>query len=261
MSRTFMHRTDPVAWTLPITGKPTGMNDRFRRRDEEPVEETPSAVTTTEHTRVAPERPDETRFTRDEHTPRAATEPAGTGLAAGTLRTVRARQREEFGGIHWGAAFFGWLSAVGLAAILTAIVSAAGATLAFTEDTGGEETIGLAGGIAMLVVALIAYFAGGYVAGRMTRFDGARQGLGVWAIALGVIVVLAAAGAIFDAEYNVLERLDLPRIPVDEGDLAAGAGIAVLGGIIGSLIAALVGGKAGERYHRKIDRVAVDPHA
>ena len=30
------------------------------------------------------------------------------------LHTARARQREEFGGINWGAAFFGWLVAVGL---------------------------------------------------------------------------------------------------------------------------------------------------
>jgi len=140
-------------------------------------------------------------------------------------------------------------------------VSAAGATLAFTEDadSGAAETIGVAGGIAMLVVALVSYFAGGYVAGRMSRFDGARQGLGVWVIALVVIVALAVAGAILGAEYNVLERLELPRIPVDEGDVATGAIIAAAIGILGSLLAAMAGGKAGERYHRRVDRAGVDP--
>jgi hypothetical protein len=34
--------------------------------------------------------------------------------------------------------------------------------------------IGIVGGISLIVIALIAYFAGGYVAGRMSRFDGER---------------------------------------------------------------------------------------
>jgi hypothetical protein len=259
---------NPVACELAGSGKPNGMNDRFRHGAEDPQAGARSATTATTDTRET-EQPAR-RFDRDEA---ATREPAGatrvehdrdhrSGLAAGTMRDVRARQREEFGGIHWGSAFFGWLSALGLAAILTGIVSAAGATLEFTDTTdAGAETIGLAGGIAMLVVALIAYFAGGYVAGRMSRFDGARQGLGVWLIALAVIVTLAVAGTILGAEYNVLERLDLPRIPVDEGDIATGAGIAALIGIVGSLVAAMAGGKAGERYHRKVDRVAIDPRA
>ena len=38
------------------------------------------------------------------------------------------------------------------------------------------EQIGLGGGILLLAVLAIAWFCGGYVAGRMARFDGARQG-------------------------------------------------------------------------------------
>ena len=47
-----------------------------------------------------------------------------------------------------------------------------------TSDlSGGDaETIGLVGGALLLAALMIAYFAGGYVAGRMSRFDGARQG-------------------------------------------------------------------------------------
>ncbi len=40
-------------------------------------------------------------------------------------------------------------------------------------------------------------------------------------------VVLAVFGALFGAEYNVLERLNLPRIPIEEGSLTAGAAIAL----------------------------------
>jgi hypothetical protein len=31
-------------------------------------------------------------------------------------RSFRASQHEEFGGINWGSAFFGWLVTVGMAA-------------------------------------------------------------------------------------------------------------------------------------------------
>src|SRR5947209_12275022 len=42
---------------------------------------------------------------------------------------ARLRQRERFGGINWGAGFFGWLVALGLGAILTAIAAAAGTAI------------------------------------------------------------------------------------------------------------------------------------
>ena len=97
-------------------------------------------------------------------------------VAADADRDVVAtgRQHHEYGGTNLGAAFFGWIVAVGIGALLTALVSAAGAAIALTElspteATSNAETISLVGGIALLVIALIAYFAGGYVAGRMSR--------------------------------------------------------------------------------------------
>ena len=187
----------------------------------------------------------------------------GSGMDAGTMRAARARQREEFGGINWGAAFFGWLVAVGLGALLTGLLSAAGAALAVGEsgnDVNGStaDTVSLIGGIALVVVLLIAYYAGGYVAGRMSRFDGARQGFAAWAIGLIIAIILAVAGAILGAEYNVLSQLNLPRIPIDEGDLAIGGIITLVAAILLPLLASILGGKQGERYHKKIDRVAVD---
>jgi MFS family permease len=169
---------------------------------------------------------------------------------------VRERQRVEFGGLNWGAAFFGWLVAVGLAVILIALFTAAGATLGLTEAETGEadvETITLAGGILLIAALAVAYFAGGYVAGRMSRFDGARQGIGVWIIGLLVTVALGIAGAIAGSEYNVFERFDLPRVPIDEGDLTTGALIALGVTLIATLVAAALGGKTGERYHRRVD--------
>ena len=164
--------------------------------------------------------------------------PVGTGR-----REVRARQREEFGGTNWGSAFFGWLVAVGMAALLTALLSAAGGAIGLTE-----------GGIVLLAILLIAYYSGGYVSGRMSRFDGGRQGLGVWIIGLLVTILLAVLGAIAGSEYNVLNQLNLPRIPIDEGSLTTGAVIALIAVVVGTLLAAMLGGKAGELYHRRVDR-------
>jgi MFS family permease len=173
---------------------------------------------------------------------------------------VRERQRDEYGGTNWGAAFFGWLVAVGLGALLTAFVAAAGAAIALSEfegigDAGSEtETIGLVGGIALLAVAVIAYFAGGYVAGRMSRFDGGRQGLAVWIWSIIAIAVLAILGAVAGEEYNLFSALELPRIPIDEGDVTTGGVIALVLIAIGTLLAAMAGGKVGEAYHRRVDR-------
>ena len=179
------------------------------------------------------------------------------------IEGARARQRDEFGGFNLGAAFFGWLVATGLAVLLTAILSAAGGAIGLSEVSASEarqsaSTISLVGGILLLIVLLIAYYAGGYVAGRLSRFDGARQGLGAWLFGLVLTLLLAAMGAIFGSQYNVLEQLQLPRIPVDEGSLATGALIALAAILLGTLLASIVGGKAGERYHKKVDRAALD---
>lgn len=171
-------------------------------------------------------------------------------------------RREEFGGINWGAAFFGWLVAIGMAALLTALVSAAGAAIGLSKGVTGEEasgnadTISLIGGILLLAILLLAYYAGGYVAGRMSRFDGARQGGAVWLFGLLVTIALAVLGAVAGSEYNLLGQLNLPRIPVDEGDLATGGLIALLAILLGTLLAAITGGKVGQRYHARVDRAA-----
>jgi len=193
---------------------------------------------TTEHTAAAPTRRPDDR----EH-----------------MREVRARQREEFGGINWGAAFFGWLVAIGVGALLVRLLAAAGTavgltTLSETDATTNAEDIGIGGAIALIAALAIAYYFGGYVAGRMSRFDGARQGFGAWAIGLIVTIVLAVAAVVLGEEYNVLEQLNLPAVPVGDSELLGGGAIALAAIILGTLLAAVVGGKAGERYHRKVDR-------
>ena len=52
----------------------------------------------------------------------------------------------------------------------------------------------------------------------------------------------------------MFSKLDLPRIPVDEGSLATGAGIALGAVLLVTLLAAILGGMAGQRYHTRVDR-------
>lgn len=170
--------------------------------------------------------------------------------------------REKFGGINWGAAFFGWLVAVALTILLTSIVgaiaTAVGSSTNVTQSQAQRQagTIGIVAAVVLLVVLLVSYYAGGYVAGRMSRFDGGKQGLGVWIIGLVVTIVAIVLGVVFGSQYNVLDRVNLPRIPLPTDQLSGGGIVAAVLALVVTLLAAMAGGKVGRRYHRKVDRVA-----
>ncbi len=190
---------------------------------------------------------------------------AGAHATRGAVHDAVDRQHDRFGGIKWGAAFFGWLSANGLAVILVALLSAAGVAIGLTQGVPSTDeavqqadTIGIAGIIALLVVLFLAYLAGGYVAGRMARFDGVKQGIAVWVIGLLVVIALAVLGLVLGSQYNVLQSLNLPRIPVGEGTATTAGIIALVAVLVVTLVGAILGGRLGERYHRKIDRAGLD---
>ena len=186
--------------------------------------------------------------------------------------TMVARQRERFGGIKFGSAFFGWLTATGMAVLLIAILAAAGVAFGVATDTsvdqaaqeaqnntGTAQTVGLVGGITLLVVLLLSYYCGGYVAGRMARFNGIRQGLAVWLWGVVMALIIAAIAAIAGTQYDVFAQLNLPRLPVNEGQVTAVGAIVIGAAILAALIGALLGGLAGMRFHRQVDRAGLDP--
>lgn len=177
------------------------------------------------------------------------------------LRDLRERQKEEYGGFSIASAFFGYLVAVGISVLVVAILGAAGAAIGFATvgSAGAAEqsaaTIGIVGGVLLLVALAIAYYVGGYVAGRLARFDGAKQGVGVWIISILVVVVAGVVGAVAGSQYNVLNSLQLPSIPVSGSSLTTGGIIALVAAILVTLLAAILGGKLGQRWHKKVDRV------
>src|SRR3954468_15433609 len=168
--------------------------------------------------------------------------------------------RDRFGGLNLGAAFFGWLVAVAISILLTSIVGAAvaavGSSTNVTQSQAQRDagTIGLVSAVVLVVVLMVGYYTGGYVAGRMSRFDGGRQGLGVWLIGLLVTVPAIVLGAVFGSKYNILDRVQLPRIPVSTDTLGWGTVITAVAVVVLTLVAALAGGKVGHRYHDRVDR-------
>jgi len=173
---------------------------------------------------------------------------------------LEGRRKEEFGGVNAGAAVFGWLVAIGLTILLAGVFGAIAAAVGSntnitqTEAERSAGTIGIATAIALLVVLMLGYYAGGYVAGRMSRFDGGRQGVGVWLVGVIVTIIAVLVGVIFDNEYDIFARVDLPSLPIPTDTATTGGLLTLAAVVVGTLLAAFVGGKAGQRYHRKIDR-------
>jgi hypothetical protein len=177
-------------------------------------------------------------------------------------RSVVDRERKRYGGIKWGSAFFGWITATGAAVILTALLIAGGAAVgvntSIDQAAGQAAEIGVGGAIALLVVLLVAYFCGGYVAGRMARFNGVKQGVAVWIWAIVIAVVVAVAGKVLGDKYDVLAKLGgYPRLPFSNGDVTTAAVVALVIAVVATLVGAVLGGLAGMRFHRNVDRAGL----
>lgn len=173
------------------------------------------------------------------------------------------RLRDIYGGTDWLASFVGFIFTLVSGAVLSLIPLTILVPLGFSLDLSGE-TLGAAaitGLVIVGVVLFLMYFFGGYVSGRLARFDGGLNGvmLVIWTIILVVLFLLA--GGIFSGflPAGVAENM---QIFVQEGVIATfndliaqgGVGIGVLvAGVLLAVLGAFVGGRTGGRYHRDID--------
>ena len=173
------------------------------------------------------------------------------------------RLRDMYGGVDWLASFLGLVFALVLGAVFSAV---AGLVLVPFDITpalsGGQIGASVITGLALLgVLIFLTFFFGGYVAGRLARFDGGRNGAMVVVWMFIVIVILALAAAIFSGFLpagiaEILVSL-LDRV-VSTADSLAGAGVVGLVTAAAALLLALLGGslggRLGSRYHTEIDR-------
>ena len=166
-------------------------------------------------------------------------------------------RRDRFGGINWGAGFFGWLVAIAVTVLLAGIVGAVTAGTEAEEQLIPDATtteLGLAAGLSVAVILAIGYYAGGYVAGRMSRYDGLRQGVAVWLVGVVLTAAAVAAGTFFGEQYNVLANVELPSVPVS-ADTMTTAGLVMAGLVLlVTLVTAMLGGAVGRHYHARVDK-------
>ena len=169
----------------------------------------------------------------------------------------RAEARHRFGGLDVPAFLAGAVAGLGTLAVLAAVAAALG-TVGYQQGVGSDElsTAGLATGLVVLFLALLA---GGWVAGRSARYDGARNGL----LAAGLFVVLTAGigalGSRVDgAQETAGEAASSVDLPTWLPDATTSAAVATgLLALLVVLAAGALGGSLGARWHRRVDDLLV----
>src|SRR5215210_5882652 len=174
------------------------------------------------------------------------------------------RLRDMYGGVDWLASFLGLVFAIVLGAAFSAVAGLLLVPFGLTPDlSGGQIGASVITGLALLgVLIFLTYFFGGYVAGRLARFDGGRNGAMVLVWMFIVVLILALAAAIFRGflpagmAEGIANLVD--RIVSRAGNLAGGAGVVGIVTAVTALLIALLGGflggRMGSRYHTEIDR-------
>jgi hypothetical protein len=80
----------------------------------------------------------------------------------------------------------------------------------------------------------------------------------VWTLVIGA--ALAIAAVIGGSEYDVFQQLNLPNVAVGDASLTTGGVVTLAAAVVVTLVFAVFGGMAGDRYHRRIDRFAAREH-
>ena len=158
--------------------------------------------------------------------------------------------------------------ATGVLAALGAFVLAIGAAAAVvravginTDDLSDSDwrAWGAGAGVFVAAVLLVAFFLGGYAAGRMGRRAGLLHGVLVGAFGVVVLASAVAIGYFEDGTDVIVDRLEGLGAPTAGSDWA---GIAVIIGAVAlaaMLVGGLLGGVRGEHWHQRLMDRALDP--
>lgn len=159
--------------------------------------------------------------------------------------------RRRFGGLDLPAALAGMLATFGL---ITLLGAATAFVVAVRHDNGvARNTLWNAGWITAVAVVGLSMVVGGWVAGRMARYDGIANG---WLSALLVVLLMGGVGVVgnwADDRWNLLNRTQAPSwvaSPTRFGEV-----VVALGAIAVVLAAGALGGALGSAYHRRADAV------
>lgn len=171
---------------------------------------------------------------------------------------------EKFGKSDFLASIMGMFTGLGVLVFLSALIAAGAGGIEYqlniiTSD-GVLDEASVLGLVVATFVVFVSFVAGGFAAGRMSRYNGGLNGLGagLWMILL--VAVFAALGAWVGAEYNAFSGADLPnwiaQLDVEELTAMAIAASAVL--VVATLSGGYLGGRIGETYHTRVDAALVE---
>ena len=191
--------------------------------------------------------------------PSDTTEPYVDDYPEEATERREAHLREVYGGVDWLASFIGCVLTVVCGAILLPLASLVLNPLGFTLDLEERQfdTVIITGLVVVGLAFFLSFLIGGYVAGRLARFDGGRNGAAtiLWTILLSVILLFFGSflpGTLFENLQNFIESSLIPAI----GSLTElgliGAAI-IVGALLVGLLGGFLGGRLGNRYHARID--------
>lgn len=196
--------------------------------------------------------------------------PAPAGDAAGsepilTAATALSMQKSRYSRMHLLPGLLGWLITIslmdgGLWAIQSWLTltgqseSIDYATVVSRLFSGASNAVPVA--VALSVLIFFAYLVGGYAAGRMARFAGAKQGIAVWLWQIMALILGSLATFLTPQLFqNGVASLSLQKLIA--GDFANGL-LAVLLVLALSFLGAILGGLCGRLYHRRVDKYPSD---
>jgi hypothetical protein len=175
------------------------------------------------------------------------------------------RLRDMYGGVDWLASFLGFVFALVLGALFSSVTGLLLVPFGFSPDfSDGQLGPSVITGLAVLAVLIfLTYFFGGYVAGRLARFDGGRNGAMVLAWTFIVVLILTLVAVVFSGflpDGITAGVVNLAQATASTLSNLAGAGVAGIVAAAGALLVALLGGffggRLGSRYHTEIDRAS-----
>lgn len=196
--------------------------------------------------------------------------PTPAGDAAGsepilTAATALSMQKSRYSRMHLLPGLLGWLITIslmdgGLWAIQSWLTltgqseSIEYASVVSRLFSGASNAVPVA--VALSVLIFFAYLVGGYAAGRMARFAGAKQGIAVWLWQIMALILGSLATFLTPQLFqNGVASLSLQKLIA--GDFANGL-LAVLLVLALSFLGAILGGLLGRLYHRRVDKYPND---
>lgn len=180
------------------------------------------------------------------------------------LRDREEYLRDIYGGVDWLASFVGFIFTLlltalfGLGAALFLLIPLG---LQGSLESGQLTSTSITGFAVIAAVGFFSFLFGGYVSGRLARYDGGRNGAMVvlWTVLIAALL-LVLSGVLGQAISGTLmggfvgETLNFGSTAVDLVSGLGPPGAVVSGGIaLAALLGGMLGGRLGSRYHREID--------